>query len=206
MATLIFDFDGTLADSFVLTVDVAHEVMGYADRLSAERIEQMRGLPPRTILREFGVRWWRIPALLTRGRKLIGGRLVAEVRPFPGVAPTLRKLHGGGHRLFVLSSNSKVNVDAFLHAHSMHDVFDRIYGDVGIFSKAGRLRQIIRENHLHSTDTWYVGDEVRDIIAAHQTGIAVAAVTWGFNSKAILQDARPDKIINKPQELVSLVS
>jgi hypothetical protein len=32
----------------------------------------------------------------------------------------------------------------------------------------------------------YVGDEVRDIQAAHKAGVAVAAVTWGFNSRDLL--------------------
>jgi phosphoglycolate phosphatase len=204
MATFIFDFDGTLADSFALTVDVAHQVMGYTDRMAPERIEELRGLPVRAILKEVGVRWWRVPQLVTRGRKLMAGRLVAEVKPFPGIASALRELQAKGHRLFVLSSNSTANVDAFLKAHKMGDLFDRIYGDVGIFSKAGRIRQIMHENNLHTKDTWYVGDEVRDVIAAHQTGIAVVAVAWGFNNKTILGDAGPDKIVSKPQELLNV--
>lgn len=206
MAALLFDFDGTLADSFALSVDVAHEVMGYTERLSPERIERLRGLPPRAVLREVGVKWWRVPQLLTRGRKLMAGRLVSEVKPFPGVAKVLATLRAQGCRLFVLSSNSTDNVDAFLKAHEIHDVFDHIYGEAGIFNKAGRIRQIIHENRLSPKDMWYIGDEVRDIIAAHQVGIRVAAVTWGFNNRELLADAGPDKIISKPQELVSLVA
>src|SRR5882757_8129980 len=106
MATFIFDFDGTLADSFGLMVDTAHEILGYKDRMSAERIEKLRGLPVHKVLKEVGVRWWQVPRLATRGRQMMAARLVADVEPFPKIPEVLHELHSKGHKLFMLSSNS----------------------------------------------------------------------------------------------------
>lgn len=203
MATFIFDFDGTLADSFDLTVEIAHQVMGHTKPMTPEHLHALRGLPAKEVMKEVGIRWWRLPLLLTRGRKLMTARL-GEVQPFPALVPVLAELHKRGHRLFVLSSNSADNVQAFFDAHDMGSDFERIYGGAGLFNKAGKLRQIIREHRWQASDCWYVGDEVRDVIAARQAGLRCAAVTWGFNLEKVLADAQPDVIITKPRQLLKL--
>jgi phosphoglycolate phosphatase-like HAD superfamily hydrolase len=203
MGTFIFDFDGTLADSFELTVEIAHQVMGHTTPMEPARIHALRGLPAREVFREVGVRWWRIPSLLTRGRKLMASRL-NEVSTFPGLAPVLAEMHDRGDRLFVLSSNSADNVRSFFETNDMGGDFDKIYGGAGLFSKAGKLRQIMRENRLRPNQCWYIGDEVRDVLAARQARVQSAAVTWGFNLEHILKEAGPQAIITKPQELLRL--
>jgi phosphoglycolate phosphatase len=49
-----------------------------------------------------------------------------------------------------------------------------------------------------------IGDEVRDIAAARKAGIAIAAVTWGYNSRAALERAHPDYLVTRPAELLQL--
>jgi phosphoglycolate phosphatase len=203
MGVFIFDFDGTLADSFELTVEIAHQVMGHTEPMSAERIHALRGLPAAAVLKEVGVRWWRVPLLLTQGRKLMTARL-SEVTPVAELAPVLSKLHAQGHSLLVLSSNSASNVEAFFKSHHMAGNFDKVYGGAGLFNKSGKLRQILRDNRWRPQDCWYIGDEVRDVIAARQAHIRCAAVTWGFNLEHALREAHPEKIITKPKQLLEL--
>jgi len=50
----------------------------------------------------------------------------------------------------------------------------------------------------------YVGDEIRDIRAARKVGIAVAAVTWGFNSQEALAAENPDFLVDSPEKFLAL--
>ena len=51
----------------------------------------------------------------------------------------------------------------------------------------------------------YVGDETRDIEAAQKAGVSIAAVTWGYNSAEVLRRFSPDYLVNRPDELLSLM-
>jgi phosphoglycolate phosphatase-like HAD superfamily hydrolase len=51
----------------------------------------------------------------------------------------------------------------------------------------------------------YVGDEERDVVAARQAGVDIAAVTWGYNSPELLAVQEPDYLIDYPDELRTLL-
>jgi phosphoglycolate phosphatase len=58
------------------------------------------------------------------------------------------------------------------------------------------------EYSLASDECVYVGDETRDVEAARKAGMRSAAVTWGFNSRELLEKSRPDFLIDRPGELL----
>ena len=47
----------------------------------------------------------------------------------------------------------------------------------------------------------YVGDGETDMKTAHNCGVPVVAVTWGFRDEGVLREFNPDFIIDKPSEL-----
>jgi phosphoglycolate phosphatase-like HAD superfamily hydrolase len=51
----------------------------------------------------------------------------------------------------------------------------------------------------------YVGDEVRDIVAARKAGVDVAAVSWGYNTREVLAKHEPDYLIERPELLPTLL-
>ena len=53
---------------------------------------------------------------------------------------------------------------------------------------------MVLENNLDSANTYYVGDETRDIEAAKTAGVKSIAVTYGMNTKDVLQKSEPDII------------
>lgn len=201
MRTIIFDFDGTIADSFKLAVDIFNELMKRDRAVTAKEVEALRGLPSREIIKKLGIPWYRLAYLAMRSRRIVHSRL-DEVKPFLAIGPILHELHAQGHQLFVVSSNDSQNIDRFLTDHDMRQFFDKIYGNVGIFSKAKVLRKITREQSVGKLDCVYIGDEVRDVHAAQKVGMPVIAVTWGYNREKPLKDARPQLIVRKPQELI----
>jgi phosphoglycolate phosphatase len=47
---------------------------------------------------------------------------------------------------------------------------------------------------------------VRDIEAATSAGIASAAVTWGYATRAILEDSSPTHVVTRVDELTALLT
>lgn len=201
MATLIFDFDGTLADNFNLMLDIAYRVTGMPP-LSASEIHRLRQLPAMKVRKELGIPLRHVPRLVTRGRREMHER-IGEVRAFSGIPTALAALRQTGHRLLIMTSNSERNVHAFLEAQGLEHYFEAIHSGVGVFDKAGALRKVLRRGKLDKQHCWYIGDEVRDMTAAHKAGVHAVAVGWGYQAPEALAAAQPDGLVRRPRELVA---
>ncbi|HKU18274.1 MAG TPA: HAD hydrolase-like protein [Candidatus Saccharimonadales bacterium] len=202
MATIIFDFDGTLADTFALVVDVSYELTG-VPRLPAEKLERLRAVPILQAVQALGApRWllWR-QILQTRARML---PRMHTVQAFSGIPELLHALHSAGNRLYVVSSNQEQNVRAFLKARKLEAYIDGV-GEVlysNVFYKVRGLKKLVRRMHQAPADCVYVGNEAVDVLAAKRAGMRAIGVTWSGQHKASLQTANPDAIVNTPKELL----
>ena len=202
MKTLIFDFDGTLGDSFELAIDIAVEITGMP-RASAEKIDHLRRLPLLRAIKEIGVPFRKIPGLIVKGRQRMLERM-NEVAPFDGIPEVLKSLHAAGYHLLVISSNSEKNVRSFLRTNNLEPYFDGVYGSASIFNKALTLKKVIRRNKLEVADCFYIGDEVRDIVAAARVGVEPVAVAWGYQAAEALQEYHPYALLDHPKELMRI--
>lgn len=202
--TLIFDFDGTIADSFELVIDIVYELTGIP-RQNEQEIARLRKLPLLKAARDMKIPLSRVPGLLLKGRQMMHER-IQEVHPFPGVPETLHTLQEAGYHMLVMSSNSEQNVRTFLRANDLELYFDGVYGGASVFSKTGALRKVMRRNRLDSANCYYIGDEVRDIIAATKARIEPVAVTWGYQAPEALIEHHPYAIAKKPADLLMIFS
>lgn len=200
--TIIFDFDGTIADSFEVVLDLFYELTGH-ERFTAQQITELRGTPVRKVIKAIGIPLRQMPRLLVQGRALMHQRM-HEVRVFPGLHESLATLHQAGWQLMVISTNSQQNVEVYLREHGLYEYFDHIYGGVGLFSKTQSLRKVLRQNKLDRTSCFYVGDEVRDMQAAHRAHVNVVAVAWGYNDASILRAEEPYAVAERPADLVQI--
>ncbi|HVW23653.1 MAG TPA: HAD-IA family hydrolase [Candidatus Saccharimonadales bacterium] len=202
MAAIIFDFDGTIADSFpYVTAYLARQAN---IELTSERQAELHGLSMAAIARSLGIAWWRLPRIFVSGRRAME-QSMQDLKPIEGMADVLRKLHAEGHELFILSTNTVRNVHKFLHHHDLHELFLEIYGGVGIFGKSPALRRLLREQSFDRNQGVYVGDELRDVEAAQAINLPVIAVTWGFARTSDLADREPDGLAETPEQLLKLL-
>lgn len=204
MKYIIFDFDGTIANSMPLVVDIARMLLPNVD-LSDERIEHVRNVPPKQAIKEAHVPYVKIPGLLVKGKRLLSKRL-DEIQIAKNLDKVIKQLHEEGYKLYVVSSNSETNIRLFLDKYNIKHYFTAIYGNVGLFSKSQTLRKVIRWQKLQPKECLYVGDEARDIEAAKKVHIHIAAVTWGFSGKKILKSYKPDFLVSDPAELLKIAS
>lgn len=204
MKTLIFDFDGTIANSFETIIAVANQLAkkyGYK-QISKKDIPKLRNKTPFQLLAHFKISLWKLPFLIKEARKELHS-YAAFQRPYKSIPEVLTKLKKKKYKIGILTSNSEENVKSFLKKNAMN-IFDFIYCGSTIFGKDKLLRKILKEKKLKKEDVIYIGDEIRDIEAAKKVGVKIAVVTWGFNSQEVLQKHHPDFLIKSPAQLITL--
>jgi phosphoglycolate phosphatase len=202
--TVIFDFDGTIADSFAVVVAIFHELTHRSQLVMPEEIVRLRKMRLLDVAREEHISGWRIPYLILLGRRRMTKRL-SEVQVFGGMSDTIKNLQDDGYQLFIMSSNSTANVRRFLQQRELSKYFTNVYGGVGLFGKARALRKVLYQNHLTATDCVYIGDEPRDIEASESAGMGCIAVSWGFNAAQLLREHQPVAVVNTPEKLLSTI-
>ena len=201
---ILFDFDGTVAD----TLEISHQILNdlaleFRFRpLPREELDMAREMGTREFIRHLGISNWRVPKIAKRGLQLLHER-IESVNPITGMPEVLSELHGRGHRIGILTSNSESNVSAFLSRHNL-PYFHFIRTSSKLFGKSRQMKKILKEEKASPSSTLYVGDETRDIEAAKETGLRMAAVAWGYNSAATLRALDPDHLLHTPSELLLL--
>ena len=201
---LIFDFDGTIADTLDVAVDIVNEMSVEFSFQSVTREEFVyyRGKSIPELMRISGLSWIQLPTLVKRTRDHFKKR-IADVVPVSGMPEVLRTLTQRGYRMGILTSNTKENVETFLTDHGL-EMFEFIHAPNSLFGKAKRLKAIQKSLSISPSEMVMIGDEVRDTDAAHKAEIDSVAVTWGFNSQKLLESHTPTCILSQPKELLSL--
>ncbi|WP_298243664.1 HAD family hydrolase [uncultured Bradyrhizobium sp.] len=200
----IFDLDGTLADSFPWFLRTINDI---ADRFSFRRvsdedIDSLRHASTREILSRLEVPLWKLPAIARHARRL-KGEAAAEIALFAGVETMLRTLAENGVQLALVTSDSETNAREKLGAAAA--LFQHFDCSASIFGKPAKFRRVIRRAGVQPDRVIAIGDEVRDIEAAHAVGIACGAVCWGYAAPAALRALGPDHVFERMDEIADAV-
>lgn len=118
----------------------------------------------------------------------------------------LFKLYSENYDLYIITSNSKKNVERFLGEKGILTYFRRVYGGAGLFNKQRLIKKVLKNSRLDAESTIYVGDEVRDVVAAKALNMPVIAVTWGYNSEQLLLTYQPTIIVRRPEQLSRVIA
>ena len=202
LKALVFDFDGTLADTFQAVIDSVNDVQ---ERYKFDRIDDPEPFREKhwydIIRNELRIPFHRMPSFYRRVKRKARKRfLTAEL--FPEITDLLQAL-SRQFDVIILTSNRADVVKRVLDDNSI-DV-DEIIAGVPLFRKAKALTSLLKRRGLRTHELFYIGDEVRDIKACKKANIPICAVTWGFHSKEFLRRAEPDYLIETPAELLQLV-
>ncbi len=202
--TIIFDFDGTLANTLYKIVEIINRdpARYKIDGVNPLEIEKLRNLSISYLLKEFNVHTFRVPAFLKQLQSDLNKEL-SSVSSFDGVPEVLQSLKKHGYRLGILTGNSVDNVNDFLSIHKV-DVFEFVRSERSLFGKHRSLNKIMKSSGMTPSKTFYVGDEVRDIDAAKKSNIHSIAVTWGYNSEELLKKHEPDYLVHTPKSILEI--
>lgn len=202
---VIFDFDGTLADSGAWMLGVMNRVAerhGFR-RVAVEEVEMLRGLGNREIMDYLGVRRWRLPWIAADLRRLSSAS-AEQIPLFEGIEALLAKLAASGIATAIVSSNSEVTIKRVLGPENAARVAHYRCG-VSIFGKAGKLKKLVHRLGLARQEVLCVGDEIRDIEAAKAASLPIASVTWGYATAEALERSQPTLLVNSIGELAEAI-
>ncbi len=203
---VIFDFDGTLADSFGWFLDVFDEVADHFRfrRLDRDRIDEFRRLSPRDLLRHHGVPLWKVPMIAAHARTL-QGRHLGAITVFAGMDRVIADLYARGVALALVTSNAHANIAHILGPDTL-SAFSHVACGASLLGKASKFRAALKATGTAPGDTLAIGDELRDLEAARAAGIAAGAVGWGYALPERLHAATPDHFFERPAQITDLLT
>jgi phosphoglycolate phosphatase len=189
---VIFDFDGTLSDSFPWFLHDANKLAEELElpRFDPAELDHLRTLNAREILKRLKIPFWRLPFFLKRVHRAMAAR-VHEISLFPGVPAMLQRLRAAGIVVALVTSNSQANAQAILGPESSAAI-SHYHGGVAIFGKRQKFRQVLRATRFQARQAISIGDELRDLEAARAEGIPFGAVSWGYTRPEGFLAHQPD--------------
>lgn len=206
----LFDFDGTLADSFA------------AIAASTNHVRRSFGLPEMTVAEVRRYVGHGLPALMRelcpgfdpdeavrRYREHHPTVMVSGTKLFPGVADTLRDLHTRGIRLGVCSNKAVQFTKALVRDLGLGEWMTGVFGpeDAGGKPKPDptMLLEACRRLDVQPAETVYVGDMIVDVQAGKAAGIRVWLVHVGMAGSEDPTAAGPDRVLTEFAELKGLI-
>lgn len=202
---VIFDFDGTLADStawMMSTLNVMARRHGFRE-IGPTEMDRLRALPTREVIRALKVSPWRLPFIAADMRRQSAAD-AASISLFPEAADVLQELTDLGVTLAVVSSNGEQTVRAVLG--KAQDLVDLYECEASLFGKASKLRKVMQRLAIGTNRTLYVGDETRDIDAAFRAHLPAAAATWGYGHRNALEARRPAYLLDRFSDLLRVAA
>ena len=205
----LFDFDGTLADSFT------------AITASTNHVRESYGLPalPESVVRQYV--GFGLPNLMqtllpdaptdeavARYRAHHPSVMFSGTKLFPGVADTLHELRRRGLKLAVCSNKAVAFTKQLVESLGLLGVFDAVLGpdDVGVPKPdPAMLNEAVRRLGVTKSETVYVGDMAIDVHTAQRAGIAVWLVPGGAAGLESAAAAGPARVLDAFSNLLKLL-
>jgi phosphoglycolate phosphatase len=204
---VLFDFDGTLGDSYpAITASVNHvRALHRLPPLAEADVRRHVGRGPEYLLRET-VGAGDVAADVAAYRAHHPSVMFQGTRLLPGVAEALRNLHRQGLHLGVCSNKPVAFTRRLLEHLGVSDYFAVVLGpeDVARPKPApDMLLAGLSRLAVPAAAALYVGDMVVDVETARAAGVPVWVVATGSDAADSLARARPDRILNGLQELAA---
>lgn len=203
---VIFDFDGTLADSLPWYGTVINSV---ADTFKFKRVElheidALRGASARQMMQRLGVPAWKLP-LIARHMHRLTAQNIQQIALFDGADHVLHELERQGVKIGLVTSNAYNNVRRVLGPDNAACISYYECG-VSLFGKQARFRKILKQSGVQPHAALCIGDEIRDLEAASQARIPFGAVAWGFTHIAALTAYAPAEVFTRFDDILYAVT
>jgi phosphoglycolate phosphatase len=200
---VVFDFDGTLADSFPWFASHLNQAADKfrLKKVEASEVESLRDIDVGELLKRYQVPFWKLPFVARFMRKLMTEN-PEGVTLFPGIEAALVRLVQAGARLAIVSSNAEKNIRPVLGPRA-EALIERYVCGASMFGKASDIEKVLRKLGVKKEEAVYIGDEVRDIDAAWKAGVDCGVVSWGYNHIGILERHQPTFVFKRVEEIVS---
>ena len=207
---IVCDFDGTLADSYAgITASVNFvRASHHLPPVTETDVRPHVGRGP-THLLVHTVPAGNPEANVALYRQHHPSVMFSGTRLFPGVAPTLKRLHEAGVKLAICSNKPVVFTKRLVEHFGLTPCFNAVVGpeDAPRPKPApDMLLEAMKRLGVAPAETLYVGDMTVDIATARAAGVSVWVIPSGSDSAEALAAAKPDRILGDFAELASILA
>ena len=211
---VIFDFDGTLADTkenIILTFQMTMKELGVEIK-SRQECAATIGL---TLEDAFKVLYPGMAAekyILLRDtyrRIFKENRKILVPGLFPEVMETLEELQRRGYLMSIASSRQSPSLQSFLEDMKIAHLFEYAVGGDNVEHPKpapDAVLQILRHYNLSAEEAFVVGDMPFDINMATNAGVKSCGVTWGNADAAQLRESGANYVIDKMSQLLEILN
>ncbi|MGE7926113.1 HAD hydrolase-like protein [Lysinibacillus xylanilyticus] len=205
MKYIIFDFDGTLADSTAVfasawnTIAQKYKFKG----IELKEIESLKKLSIAERSKLFDFPMYKLPMILPQFYRLYRQSL-NDVHLYDGIKEVLMEIDKKGYKILIISSNSQENILEFLKMNSIHCV-SNVLSSTRIFGKDKVIKKFLKDSGITTSDVFYIGDEQRDIVACKKVGVPIIWVSWGYDAIEVIQQEEPEYKVTTPQEILNII-
>ena len=209
---VVFDFDGTVADTAAHIVATSHAMLratGFPD-IPDEKIRQTIGLPFEQCL-----------AIMTQCndeavimhcaevyRSMFFQQKEAIATLFPTVKETLQQIHQHGILMGIATSRSRYSLDLLCKQMGIDGMFRRCmaYEDAEQKKPAPEMvLKLLEHFQIAAEDTLVVGDTIYDIQMGQRAGCDTCGVTYGNHTRAQLTAQQATYVIDRFSDLLDLL-
>lgn len=211
--TIIFDFDGTLADTQQTIIETAQATLEALNLppISPGTLRPLIGLP----LRETFVRLVGQPAkeqlfdeCVAAYHRLFEEKAELSIRLFPNVKETLEQLHKQHITLTIASSRGHQSLSSLAHRLELAPLLSLILGEDDVINKKPAPDMVLETLRLTATsaeEALVVGDTTYDLAMGQGAGCRTVGVTYGNHSRQQLETQHPRFIIDDFSQLRRIV-
>jgi phosphoglycolate phosphatase len=209
LKSVVFDFDGTLADSYAaITATVNHvRAIHQLPPLSLPEVKRFVGYGPAHLLAHT-VPAVDLPSDLSRYKAHHPSVLRSGTHLLPGVRETLPRLRTAGYHLAVCSNKLKPFTCELLDFLNVAGFFEAVIGpeDAPRLKPApDMLLAALRQLNTTPSEALYIGDMVVDIQTARAAGVAVWTIPTGSDAIEALRSASPDRMLESFGEITRVL-
>lgn len=202
---VIFDFDGTLANSFPMVLNLLDELAEKFNtrKMNREDLPKIRHYSPRKIMKMHKVKIWKVPGIL-RYTRILMHRDAHRIDMFEGIDEVIRGLSIRNIKIGIVTTNTRAIVEQVL-GQDIFKLFSFFIGEVSLFGKPRAFKKMLNLAGCENSETLAIGDEVRDLDAAGRVKIPFGAVLWGFSSPEALSARNPRYTFTQPSQILESI-
>ena len=211
---VIFDFDGTLADTkenIILTFQMTMKELGVeiksrqecAATIGLTLEDAFKVLYPGMAAEKYALLRDTYRRIFKENRKILVPGL------FPEVMETLEELQRRGYLMSIASSRQSPSLQSFLEDMKIAHLFEYAVGGDNVEHPKpapDAVLQILRHYNLSAEEAFVVGDMPFDINMATNAGVKSCGVTWGNADAAQLKESGANYVIDKMSQLLEILN
>ncbi len=201
---IIFDLDGTVVNSYYITLKFLHQVLNkYCDlKLSKEQVNQLFGPSEKMIFMDL-IGPTKVENCYEEYFNLFKEH-IGEITIFEGFPEILEYLNSIGKKLAIFTGRGRELTFYILEQKKLLNYFEIIVTseDVNRYKpQPDGVLKVCSSLNIAPSNILHIGDSLLDIASGKNAGVSTGAALWGSRNPKKLEEARPDYLFNHPAEI-----